>query len=116
MQLPPGALIAPGLRTPFALNFACNEPARRTGGCAQFAYDTLIKTTILRPKQYKRFTGQKMGAGAIRTSLAFKSAQPLYRQIERNIVQCLSSGEWKPGAQLPTESELAKRFGVAIYT
>ena len=57
-----------------------------------------------------------MRAGAVTTSLMFKSAQPLYKQIERNIVQCLATGEWKPGAQLPTESELAKRFGVAIYT
>jgi GntR family transcriptional regulator len=57
-----------------------------------------------------------MRAVAVKTSLEFQPAQPLYKQIERDILQCLADGEWKPGAQLPTESELAKRFGVAIYT
>jgi GntR family transcriptional regulator len=57
-----------------------------------------------------------MRAGAPETSLKLQSAQPLYKQIERTILQHLAIGEWEPGAQLPTESELAKRFGVAIYT
>jgi len=57
-----------------------------------------------------------MRAGEVRTSLEFRSGQPLYKQIERDILQCLADGEWKPGGQLPTESELAERFGVAIYT
>lgn len=45
-----------------------------------------------------------------------QGAEPLYKQIERDILQCLARGEWKPGAQLPTEGELAARFGVAIFT
>lgn len=45
-----------------------------------------------------------------------QAAEPLYKQIERDILQCLARGEWKPGAQLPTEAELAARFGVAIFT
>lgn len=57
-----------------------------------------------------------MPAGAIKTTLQLRSADPLYKQIERDILQCLAEGEWKPGAQLPIESALAKRFGVAIYT
>ncbi len=57
-----------------------------------------------------------MPAGAVKTLLELRSGQPLYKQIERDILQCLADGEWKPGAQLPTESELAARFGVAIYT
>jgi GntR family transcriptional regulator len=51
-----------------------------------------------------------------KSTLNLLSAEPLYRQIERDILQCLAEGEWKPGAQLPIESALAKRFGVAIYT
>lgn len=57
-----------------------------------------------------------MRAGVAKSPLQVRSTQPLYRQIERDILQCLAEGEWKPGAQLPTEPELAKRFGVAIYT
>jgi GntR family transcriptional regulator len=57
-----------------------------------------------------------MPAATNRTVLELRSGDPLYKQIERDILQCLAKGEWKPGAQLPTETELAKRFGVAIYT
>lgn len=41
---------------------------------------------------------------------------PLYREVRRRILDCLSRGEWKPGDMLPTERELAERFGVAIST
>ncbi len=41
---------------------------------------------------------------------------PLYKQVEERILQCLADGEWKPGEQLPTESQLAERFGVAVFT
>lgn len=41
---------------------------------------------------------------------------PLYKQVEQRILQCLVDGEWKPGEQLPTESQLAERFGVAVFT
>ena len=57
-----------------------------------------------------------MPATALKTTLQWRSSEPLYKQIARNILQCLAQGEWKPGAQLPTEHELAERFGVAVYT
>jgi GntR family transcriptional regulator len=57
-----------------------------------------------------------MPARQVKSTLLLQSAEPLYKQIERDILQCLAQGEWRPGAQLPIESELAKRFGVAIYT
>ncbi len=41
---------------------------------------------------------------------------PLYKQVGDVILQCLVDGDWKPGEQLPTESQLAKRFGVAVFT
>lgn len=41
---------------------------------------------------------------------------PLYKEVRRNLLQCLAKGEWAPGEQLPTEPELAARFGVAIPT
>jgi GntR family transcriptional regulator len=50
------------------------------------------------------------------TTQRLHSTKPLYRQIQREILACLALGEWKPGAQLPTESELADRFAVAIFT
>jgi GntR family transcriptional regulator len=57
-----------------------------------------------------------MRAGEGKSSLEFRSARPLYKQIERDILECLAKGEWKPGDQLPTEAELATRFSVAIFT
>src|SRR3954471_597816 len=57
-----------------------------------------------------------MGARLAIRVLEQRSAQPLYKQIQSDILKCLASGEWRAGQQLPTEPELAKRFGVAIYT
>lgn len=48
--------------------------------------------------------------------LASDESGPLYKVVERKILQCLVDGEWKPGAKLPPENQLAKRFGVAVST
>ncbi len=42
--------------------------------------------------------------------------QPLYRQIKALITQSLISGEWGPGDVMPSEMELAARFGVSQGT
>jgi GntR family transcriptional regulator len=44
------------------------------------------------------------------------AAGPLYKEVRRRLLQCLAEGEWKPGERLPSEPELAQRFGVAIST
>ncbi len=41
---------------------------------------------------------------------------PLYRQIKGLITRSLQSGEWKPGELIPSEVELASRFGVSQGT
>ena len=41
---------------------------------------------------------------------------PLYRQIKSLILQGLESGEWRPGEVIPSETELASRFGVSQGT
>ena len=41
---------------------------------------------------------------------------PLYRQIKSLILQGLESGEWRPGESIPSETELASRFGVSQGT
>ncbi|MCB1966551.1 GntR family transcriptional regulator, partial [Accumulibacter sp.] len=41
---------------------------------------------------------------------------PLYRQIKELIMRNLESGEWGPGDSIPSESELAARFGVSQGT
>ena len=41
---------------------------------------------------------------------------PLYKEVKEKIIQALASGEWKPGAKLPVERELAQRYGVGIAT
>jgi GntR family transcriptional regulator len=52
----------------------------------------------------------------MKRNLAFETRAPLYREVERDIVERLARGEWKPGDKLPTEPELADRFGVAVFT
>jgi GntR family transcriptional regulator len=58
----------------------------------------------------------KMSRRSLQASLEAHPTEPLYRQVQQQILQCLASGEWKPGEQLPTESQLADRFGVAVFT
>lgn len=41
---------------------------------------------------------------------------PLYRQIKSLMLQALDSGEWRPGEAIPSEIELAVRFGVSQGT
>jgi GntR family transcriptional regulator len=41
---------------------------------------------------------------------------PLYRQIKGVMLRALSEGEWGPGAAIPSEAELAARFGVSQGT
>ncbi|MDO9031573.1 MAG: GntR family transcriptional regulator [Hydrogenophaga sp.] len=41
---------------------------------------------------------------------------PLYRQIKGLILQALEAGEWRPGEAIPSETELAARFGVSQGT
>jgi GntR family transcriptional regulator len=47
---------------------------------------------------------------------ATPSFSPLYRQIKALILQSLEGGEWKPGAPIPSEMELAARFRVSQGT
>lgn len=41
---------------------------------------------------------------------------PLYRQIKELMIGSLEAGEWGPGDAIPSESELAQRFGVSQGT
>ena len=41
---------------------------------------------------------------------------PLYRQIKSLITDRLQAGEWKPGEAIPSETDLAQRFGVSQGT
>jgi len=42
--------------------------------------------------------------------------QPLYEQIKQLILSALSDGEWLPGAAIPSEMELARRYQVSQGT
>ncbi|MDM0043597.1 GntR family transcriptional regulator [Variovorax dokdonensis] len=44
------------------------------------------------------------------------SFSPLYQQIKVLILRLLQAGEWKPGEPIPSESDLAARFGVSQGT
>ncbi len=57
-----------------------------------------------------------MTKNTLQTRLETHGTDPLYKQVEQHILQCLARGEWKAGDQLPTESQLAERFGVAVFT
>ncbi len=50
------------------------------------------------------------------TPPAGPSFRPLYDQIKILLTQSLIAGEWKPGEAIPSEIELATRFGVSQGT
>lgn len=41
---------------------------------------------------------------------------PLYKEVKRQIMAELISGEWKPGNAIPAEKKLSQRFAVSIGT
>ena len=43
------------------------------------------------------------------------SFRPLYLQIKALLVGSLETGEWRPGEAIPSELELAHRFGKGWY-
>jgi DNA-binding LacI/PurR family transcriptional regulator len=47
---------------------------------------------------------------------ALIKSQPLYQQIESRLAALILSGELQPGDKLPTNKELAARFGVTVQT
>ena len=42
--------------------------------------------------------------------------EPLYAQVRAHLIEAISSGRWGPGEAIPSETELARTFGVAIGT
>lgn len=54
-------------------------------------------------------------AGAVSGSVA-PVFSPLYQQIKALLTRSLQNGEWKPGELIPSEAELAGRFGVSQGT
>ena len=52
----------------------------------------------------------------IQETSATPSFSPLYRQIKSLILQGLESSEWRPGEAIPSETELAVRYGVSQGT
>ena len=53
---------------------------------------------------------------ATRTTTDAPSFQPLYLQIKALLTKSLASGEWAPGTAIPSELELAARYGVSQGT
>jgi GntR family transcriptional regulator len=50
------------------------------------------------------------------TSAATPSFKPLYLQIKDLLVESLAAGEWSPGEAIPSELDLAARYGVSQGT
>ncbi|MFC0336946.1 transcriptional regulator, GntR family [Kushneria avicenniae] len=41
---------------------------------------------------------------------------PLYQRLREEIMDRIASGEWPPGEPIPTESELTRRYNIAVGT
>lgn len=49
-------------------------------------------------------------------AFAALQAVPLYEQVKRHVSESILIGDWPPGTVLPSETELARQFGVAVGT
>lgn len=63
-------------------------------------------------------TGVSDAGPSPRTALkgAMLASEPLYKQVRNEIIRSLAQGEWKPGDMIPSEPNLAARYGVGIAT
>lgn len=43
-------------------------------------------------------------------------ANPLYKEVKNRLMRGLVAGEWKPGQAMPSEAQLAGRYGVSVGT
>ena len=50
------------------------------------------------------------------SAVALGTNTPLYRQVRDLLAQRIGAGEWRPGAPLPSELQLASQLGVSIST
>ncbi len=66
----------------------------------------------MRPHGYRRTAAPFHGDGAAQGA----TFSPLYAQIQTLITAGLQGGEWKPGEAIPSEGDLAKRYGVSQGT
>lgn len=49
-------------------------------------------------------------------TLGYDERLPLYQRLREEMLARIASGEWTPGAPIPTEAELTRHYGVAIGT
>jgi len=49
-------------------------------------------------------------------TLGYDERLPLYQRVREEMLARIASGEWTPGAPIPTEAELTRHYGVAIGT
>jgi len=55
-------------------------------------------------------------AGAQALKAAPFEKRPLYLQLREELIERIAKGEWKPGAAIPNEGDLAREFGVSAGT
>jgi GntR family transcriptional regulator len=90
----------------------------RTGSVNKLLYKIYdIRLSCMRLTQAALRIGGIMPAARPNSSAAPVPAfQPLYVQVKGLLVASLETGEWRPGEAIPSESELAIRFGVSQGT
>jgi GntR family transcriptional regulator len=84
----------------------------------QAASATNENTHAMRPHGYRRVAvgaaRERAPSGAV--GHGAPTFSPLYAQIQALITTGLSRGEWRPGDAIPSEGDLAKRYGVSQGT
>jgi GntR family transcriptional regulator len=75
-----------------------------------------VAATTAQPDKVREVAGASRRERVPAAAAPSPSYQPLYLQIKALLERSLESGEWRPGAAIPSETQLAHRFGVSQGT
>src|SRR4051812_41587123 len=83
-----------------------------------------IQSGVIAKTQHKNHMREVLGQLQARTRHGARSVmptnhfstRPLYLQLRDALAERVAGGEWRPGAAIPNEGDLAREFGVSAGT
>src|SRR5262245_57304585 len=92
--------------------------AGSTTYCSNSSIRLILISLVLAVNRWPAMPESAIKGAAVSTTLITGAphSHPLYTEVRGEITRGLAGGEWKPGDLIPSEADLAKRFGVSKGT